>query len=193
MKRFVFGAFWFLALVIAVPAAGEVNTVGLADATVLIIRHAEKPDSSSGLSPAGEARAKAYVGYFQHLVVDGVRFRPDMLVASTDSPHSARERLTLTPLSQALGLPIDLRFANKHEAALAHALATENHGKSILICWHHGHIPNLIRALGADPNALLPESKWPASVFDWVVALHYDHTGRLVPRSARIIREEIEN
>ena len=36
----------------------------LADSTVLLIRHAEKPDSGKGLSPMGQARADGYAAYF---------------------------------------------------------------------------------------------------------------------------------
>ena len=107
---------------VSISAALEAKTTGLADATVLIIRHAEIPDSGTGLSPAGEARAQAYVGYFQHLTLNGAAFRPDTLIATADSKNSARERLTLEPLSQALGIPLDLRFDNKDIAGLVHAL-----------------------------------------------------------------------
>ena len=39
---------------------------GLANVTLLVVRHAEKPTDAGdrGLSPAGEARAKAYANYF---------------------------------------------------------------------------------------------------------------------------------
>jgi hypothetical protein len=82
-----------LTIPISTSTAFQITSSGLADATVLIIRHAEKPDSGAGLSPAGEARAQAYVGYFQHLTLNGTEFRPDTLIATADSKNSARERL----------------------------------------------------------------------------------------------------
>jgi hypothetical protein len=39
------------------------------NAVILIIRHAEKPDSGDGLSADGEERAKAYVNYFRRFAV----------------------------------------------------------------------------------------------------------------------------
>ncbi|WP_246707377.1 flagellar basal body-associated protein FliL [Mesorhizobium sp. NZP2077] len=190
MKRFVLVALWIMALALSAHAAGD-STTGLANATVLIVRHGAKPDSGPGLSPEGEARAKAYVAYFQPFMLDGVAFRPDMLVASADSKSSARERLTLTPLSRALKLPIDQRFADHEVQNLVAALSTESHGKSILIAWHHGQLGKLIKAFGADPKTLLPNGKWPDDVFNWVVVLRFDHTGQLVPDSARVIEEKL--
>ena len=190
MKRFVVAALWMMALALSAHAAGD-TTTGLADATVLIVRHGEKPDSGPDLSPEGQARAEAYVAYFQPFMLDGAPFRPDMLVASADSRNSARERLTLTPLSQALKLPIDQRFADREVQNLVAALSTESHGKSILIAWHHGQLAKLIKAFGADPKALLPDGKWPGEVFNWVVVLRFDHSGQLVPGSAKIIEEKL--
>ncbi len=189
MKRLVFAAAWLVVGVLAAQVAVAKEKTGLADATVVIVRHGEKPDEGAGLSPAGEARAKAYVGYFEHLSLDGTPFRPDTLVASADSKNSARERLTLEPLAQALGLPIDQRFADKDVKQLAHALAGEGHGKSVLIAWHHGELAKLIDALGADPDKLLPDGRWPDDVFNWVVVLRYDHQGKLIPDSPQLLHE----
>jgi len=189
MKRLVFAAAWLVVGVLAAQVAVAKEKTGLADATVVIVRHGEKPDKGAGLSPAGEARAKAYVGYFEHLSLDGTPFRPDTLVASADSKNSARERLTLEPLAQALGLPIDQRFADKDVKQLAHALAGEGHGKSVLIAWHHGELAELIDALGADPDKLLPDGRWPDDVFNWVVVLRYDHQGKLIPGSPQLVHE----
>lgn len=171
----------------------EAATIGLADATVVIIRHGEKPESGIGLSPAGEKRAQAYSAYFRHLTLDGHPFQPDMLIATADSKNSARERLTLQPLSQALGLPIDLRFGNKDLTGLTKALRTEPHGKAVLIAWHHGKLSQLIKALGADPSSLLPDGQWPDDVFDYMVVLRFDHKGKLIPGSAELIHEDFTN
>jgi hypothetical protein len=162
---------------------------GLADTTVMIIRHAEKPESGPGLTPDGEARARAYVGYFEQFAVNGQSMTPNTLYASADSTSSMRPRLTITPLSQALGLPIDDRFADKQTKDLADALRAQAHGNHVLICWHHGEIPKLIRDLGGDSAALIPGDKWPSDVFGWVVLLRYDHKGRLA--DAQVIHEQL--
>jgi hypothetical protein len=114
---------------------------------------------------------------------------PNALYATADSKSSMRPRLTITPLSQALGLPIDNRFADKQTREVADALRTEAHGHRVLIAWHHGEIPKLIDALGGDSAALIPGDKWPSDVFGWVVVLQYDHKGRLV--SSQVVHEHL--
>lgn len=190
MKRLVLAALGVIALALSTHAGGD-TTTGLADTTVLIVRHGEKPDSGTGLSPEGEARAQAYVAYFQPFMLGGVPFLPDVLVATADSSNSARERLTLAPLAKSLKLPIDQRFADKDVQGLVAALASESHGRSILIAWHHGQMAKLLKAFGADPTALLPNGEWPDDVFNWVVVLRFDHDGQLVPGSARVIEERL--
>jgi len=162
---------------------------GLADTTVMIIRHAEKPDSGSGLTPAGEARARAYVDYFEHFTVDGQPMTPNVLFAAADSKSSMRPRLTIEPLSQGMGLPIDSRFADKQTKEIADALRATAHGNRVLIAWHHGEIPRLIDDLGGDSASLIPGDKWPSEVFGWVVVLRYDHHGQLV--NAQVIHEHL--
>jgi phosphohistidine phosphatase SixA len=160
---------------------------GLKDATVLIIRHAEKPESGRELTAKGRQRAEAYAKYFRELKIDSKPVEPDYLVATADSASSERPRLTLEPLSKALGMKIDLRFKAKEDAQLAAELRAKPHGRNILICWHHGKIPDLARALGADPAKLLPDGRWPESEFGWILVLRYDGDGRLLPEQTRRI------
>ena len=163
----------------------------MSDLTILIIRHAEKPAVGSGLSAEGEARAKAYAGYFQTYRVDGQLLRLDYLIAADDSEHSQRSRLTLEPLGHAIGLKPDLRFQARKPADLVQELRSHPHGHAILICWHHHEIPELLEQLGADPQRLLPHGEWPAQQFGWVLQLRYDHQGRLVRSQTRRVKEHL--
>lgn len=163
----------------------------LANAVILIIRHAGKPASGAGLSPAGRQRADAYVDYFQRYRLGTQPLHLDTLIAATDTAESERSRLTLEPLSGACKLPIDTRFKDQEFKRLARALRGQPSGKNILICWHHEEIPALIRALGADPDWLLPKGEWPIAVYDWVIQLQYDGRGYLIPGTARRINQNL--
>src|SRR5215469_10341882 len=166
------------ALAMLLAVAGPVNT-GLANATVLIVRHAEKPDAGPQLAPAGVQRAQAYATYFNPLKLKSKTYTPDYIMAAADSKDSMRPRLTCTPTAQGLNLSINTQFADKQFADAAAFLQSAPHGKTILICWHHGEIPALVRALGGDPMSILGVKKWPENVFGWLVVLRYDSKGQL--------------
>jgi len=93
---------------------------------------------------------------------------PGFLLATQASKHSNRPVETITPVSAVLNLDVDEKHADKDYAAVAQDILTKSKyvGQTVLICWHHGNIPNLATALGvADPPP------WPGSVFDrvWVI------------------------
>ena len=173
---------------LAWPAHGE---NALKDAVILIIRHAEKNENDNQLAPEGQARAQAYVKYFLEFPVDGQPLKLDSLFAASDSKKSSRPRLPLEPLSQATKLPLNCRYKDKEPEKLAAKLASKEHGKNILVCWRRGEIPQLLRALGADPGALLPGGEWPEHVFNWVVMLRYDGQGHLLPAQCKRINEHL--
>jgi len=188
MHRRLFTAilFAFALTLVAHAQDGPKNSV------VLIIRHAEDADSGHGISPRGQEQAEAYKNYFLNLNVDSKRLEPTVILVANDSKKSHRPRLTVEPFAKAAKLPIDTRFGNNQSAELATALRETQHGKVILICWRHGNIPALLRALGAATSeSLLPRGKWPGSVYDWVLLLSYDQEGHLIPSSSRRINEHL--
>ncbi len=164
---------------------------GPKNSVVLIIRHAEDADSGDGISSLGQERAEAYKNYFLNFAVDSKRLEPNVIFAAQDSKKSHRPRLTLEPFAKAAKLKIDTRFGNSQSVELAADLRANHQGKVILICWRHGYIPALIRALGANPKSFLPSGKWPGSVSNWVVLLSYDQEGRLIPSSSKRIDEHL--
>jgi len=187
MHRCLFiAAFFGSSLLVAAQAQD-----GPKNAVVLIIRHAEVADSGHGLSQRGEERAKAYVKYFENFTVDSKRREPEAVLVAADSKQSHRPRLTVQPFAKAANLPIDSRFANKRAADLAAELRANYQGKVILICWHHGQIPALLRALGAAPETLLPNSKWPRDVYDLVIMVSFDENGHVIPESTKRITEHL--
>ena len=166
-------------LVLFSGALTHTITAGPKSATVLLIRHAEKAPDSKELTPAGEARAKAYVAYFQNYQVQGRPLKLTAIYSTTDSKKSHRTRATVEPIAAALGLTVNSRFENKDFASMVADLEAHHSGEDVLVCWHHGHIPKLLQSLGADPAKLLPDGVWPEDKYDWLIELRYDADGKL--------------
>jgi len=103
---------------------------------------------------------------------------PDFLFATANSGHSHRPIETITPLSAALQLQINPGlpepYGEKDYGGLATYLLSQSTftGKVVLICWHHGTIPDLAKDLNAPPNQI---SKWHGAVFDRVWEIKYDN------------------
>ena len=135
---------------------------------ILIIRHAEKPVDSgnSNLAPRGYARAAALVQFFASSFTT-----PDFLIATQKSSASNRPVETMTPLSTALHMTMNSSIADADYGLLAQQLLTDSQytGKMVIVCWHHGTIPALARALGVEN----PPSPWPDSVFDRVWRIRF--------------------
>ena len=158
---------------------------------MLIIRHAENGGTGHDLASRGQQRADAYKNYFLNFTVDSKRLEPAVIFAAKDSKKSHRPRLTVEPFAKAANLKIDTRFGNNQSTELAADLRANQQGKVILICWRHPYVPDLLRALGAKPEDLLPRGKWPNAVYDWVILISFDQNGRLIPGSTRRINEHL--
>ena len=179
-----------LGLFFAPPSRAQAlaEPAALSNARIFIIRHAEKPEDGAGLTPDGERRALAYVNYFAGVKVDKAPLKLDHLFAAADSKNSERSRLTLEPLSRALKLPIDQRFDADEFAKLAEEIRTQDHGRNMLICWHHGSLPGLLGALGVEPARVLPDGEWPDKIFNWIIVLRFNASGKLMTKhSERVV------
>lgn len=126
---------------------------------VLIIRHAEKPATPSGVSldARGFERAAALPRLFP------AQFdTPDYILASAPTKRSNRPVETVVPLAQSLYLGIDARFAKDHVHRVAFELLSQPTyaGKTILVCWHRGRIPALVEALGVANPPIWDEGRF---------------------------------
>jgi hypothetical protein len=153
------------------PAASPVAMTGQPPATILIIRHAEKlTDGRLDLSPVGFRRASLLPKLF---VSTGSRPdlpTPQAIFATHVSKHSNRPVETVTPLAKALHLPIDSSILNEDYTALASTLLSGKYAcKVVLVAWHHGTLPQLATALGAQP----PYIPWPDQQFDRIWRIDY--------------------
>jgi phosphohistidine phosphatase SixA len=143
---------------------------GMDSGTILVMRHAEKPEDplDPDLAPAGHKRAEKLADYIPQTFG-----RPDFIFVSAISKHSHRPCETVKPLSKLCGVPVDAEFADQDYPALAHEILTAPRfeGKQVLICWHHGNIPSLAHALGAK-HGDYPDP-WPRDVFNLILKLSY--------------------
>lgn len=142
---------------------------------VIVIRHGEKPEDPEllHLSQRGVARSEALVAFItkdKHIARFGL---PAVLIAShpTHKGHGQRPRETLVPLASKLKLEIETPFESKDYARLAHVLSTDTryHGKVIVVCWVHEHLPALAGALGVTPEP----PKWKDSDYDTAYVITY--------------------
>ena len=109
---------------------------------------------------------------------------PDFLFASQASTSSNRPVETITPLSAALNLTYNDKHADADYAKVAGDIQTLSKyaGKVVLVCWHHGNIPNLATALGvANPPA------WPGTVFDRVWVISYSNPTASLANDAQML------
>jgi hypothetical protein len=111
-----------------------------------------------------------FTGSYQEIPLKGSAPRfttPNFIFATQKSKHSERPIETVTPLSIALTLPINHQFADNDAAikkmtdAILHDVTYA--GKIVLICWHHGKIPDVANALG-----IAKPPTWDGKVFDRV-------------------------
>lgn len=142
---------------------------------IILLRHAEKGSdpADNHLSLKGRERALALAPYLTEtpeLLTNGL---PVALFASgaQKATHSFRSMETLAPLGKQLNQPVWSSFTNKEVEALADFILRQRsyQGKTIVVCWTHEYIPELIAALGA-PS---PARKMKSSEFDRLYLITY--------------------
>ena len=94
---------------------------------ILMVRHAEKPDSGKELSVTGQERAHAYAVYFQNYVLNGTLLKLSYIFATADSSQSQRPRLTMEPLAETMGMEIHAKYQeNDYQKVADHISKTPN-------------------------------------------------------------------
>jgi hypothetical protein len=139
------GLFVVVLGVIASPAHGS-------PAQIIFLRHAEKPEVGFELNERGRARAGALAGLLTH-DVRALEHGPAAAIFAM-RPHgkkgSVRAIQTMEPAARALGLTPDTRFTRDEIAPLVRAIrsATAYDNKTVIICWEHDVIPDMLKAFG---------------------------------------------
>lgn len=153
--------------------------------SILLIRHAEEPDSKAGivgvafegnldpdsLSARGWQRAGALAVLFGAPDGRGAQpelMRPTELYAAVDTGRSRRPADTLRPIADLLGLPIRQVASRGDQRPLAARIFAS--AGDVLVCWRHRELPILARALLPRSAHVVP-THWDAARFDlvWVI------------------------
>jgi hypothetical protein len=162
----------------------------MADTTIMLIRHAEKPDGDAqgvdedgnpdvdSLVPRGWSRAGALAVLFAPLppITNQLLAKPAVIYTSDPEKHrssggnrvgthSRRPFETITPLANKLGIAPILKFTRGEEAAMVDDV--KKVASPVLICWDHEEIPTIAAAIAGSqsPTARL---QWPKKRFDVV-------------------------
>jgi hypothetical protein len=149
----------------------------VAPATILLMRHAEKPGNplDRHLSKAGRRRAERLSRWLPETFG-----RPDILVAAADKLLSRRPRETLEPLAHATGVALRDDVSDKRSEALAAELLSNPKyaGAQVVVAWRHKALPVLARALGARGGEC--PDPWPDKLYD--LLLRFDDADGAAPK-----------
>jgi hypothetical protein len=149
----------------------------VAPATILLMRHAEKPADRRDphLSEEGRYRAERLAAYIPEKLG-----RPDVLIAAADKPSSFRPRETLVPLAAATGVALRHDVPEKRGASLAKELLLDprHDGARIVVAWRHKTLPGLAGALGAKAGQC--PDPWPDGLYDLI--LRFDCADKAEPQ-----------
>ena len=146
-----------------------------APAQIIFLRHAEKPPVGSELNERGRERAAALVRLFTHdarLLEHG----PAVAIFAM-RPHgksgSVRAIQTMEPTGRALGVELDSVLTRDDTAAVARAILSTRayEGKTVVVCWEHDAIPEIVKACGWAKGP----ARWPDKSFDRLWILDFEH------------------
>jgi broad specificity phosphatase PhoE len=113
-------------------------------------------------------KAEEVIAGYRQVPVKGPTQRllsPNYVFATEASRDSKRPIETVAPLATAFNVPVNDCFGDDDEdmKEMTNAILQEFPGKIILVCWHHGRIPEIAKALG-----IAKPPKWDGKIFDRV-------------------------
>ena len=152
-------------------------------ARILLMRHAEKTGDVEDihLSKAGVKRAERLATYIPETFG-----KPDFIFAAARSKRSIRSIETMQPLAAAIGTEVRFDVEDRDFPLLVDDLRTnpQYRGALIVVCWHHGKIPEIAALLGA-PDGSYPRD-WQDETFNLILEFDY---GRNLPPAVKQIVE----
>ena len=158
---------FLVAVLLATPAAAQ--------QTVFLVRHAERADTSPGVSPtmaadpdlseAGRARAESLASALK-----------DARITAIYATEFKRTQQTAAPLAKVLGLTVKV-VTSKSAADLLKQLKAEK--GNVLVVGHSNTVPEVIKALGVAPPVTIGDDEFDnmflvsTGTKPSVVRLHY--------------------
>jgi hypothetical protein len=161
------------------------STLNATPYKVIITRHGDKVPGGFCLSLQGLERASSFVHYFSGL--DTFQAPPITHIFAAyiggATPY-IRPKQTCQPLADYLKIPLNLDYTPTQFTEVAKEVLTnpKYDNSSVLLCWEHDNIPNLIKALGADNPGV-----WDDDIFDQVYLLTYKNGKK--PQVQKILQQ----
>jgi len=148
-----------LFLLTGVVLAFACNSIGqLTTTQIFVVRHADR-ETFDDLNQLGSTRSS--------------ELKRTLLNAGIDSVFSTnfvRTKKTVTPLADAMRLPVLLYDSNPQ---LIKRILTNSAGKTLLVAGHSNTVPQLIKSCGCRP----PFENIPDTQFDDLFLIIIEHTG----------------
>ncbi|KAJ5118346.1 hypothetical protein N7448_010057 [Penicillium atrosanguineum] len=133
-------------------------TLVVADPTVYLIRHGEKPDSGNGLTAQGEERAQCLRTVFGA----SSGYNIGHIMAETPESDGKRQRPydTVEPLAEDLGLTVDTSCDRDDSKCVKDVVDNYTGSGNILICWEHDALTDIAEELGDDDAPDYPDDSF---------------------------------
>ena len=134
----------FASVFLAAPSCLAAQNAPVEPSVIFVVRHADRVPGLDSLTDAGRVRAQ-----------DLARFLADADLDSVFTTDVARTRATAAPAAARIGVSVATYAPNEH-AQLATRLTRP--GLRSLVVGHSNTVPELVRALGADPGPPIREA-----------------------------------
>ncbi|KAJ5279862.1 hypothetical protein N7478_005234 [Penicillium angulare] len=130
----------------------------VADPTVYLIRHGEKPDDGDGLSSQGLERAQCLRNVFS----SSSSYNIGHIMAQTPQSDGSRQRPydTVEPLAGDLGLTVDTSCDRDDPSCVKDVVDGYTGSGNILICWEHDALTDIVDKLGDDDAPDYPDDSF---------------------------------
>lgn len=123
--------------------AAGMATLAVADPTVYLIRHGEKPDDGNGLNAQGMQRAQCLRNVFGR----SSSYDIGHIMAQTPKSSGKRQRPydTVKPLADDLGLKVDTSCDRDDPECVDKVVKNYKGAGNILICWEHDALHDIMK------------------------------------------------